>query len=443
MAKPRAFKDFIVELRDYDQAADSYTVALAPAQGWGDPAAVKVKLDPPGIQKSLDRLEAKKIFVDDLIPLGQQLMDRLLPDGDLRALFVNAVKTAGPDQGVRLRLVIQDTGLAQLPWEYSYLKIQAGAEDRTHFLVIHPKISLVRHTPINAPLPDLAFSDPKDLRLLAVMANPASPDFRELDLDTEERVIEKALGDFNVDGAVIHWQPVRTDVTPAGLSQALLDKPQLFHFSGHGQFKPLDDFASLVLLKDDGSKEPELVPAADIARKLQTAGVRLAYLGACESGRQRGLTPWTGIAPALAAAGIPAVVAMQYELLDDMAILFAQAFYTSLGAGLSVDEAVTVGRLAVLDKSSDKGVEWGVPTLYLRSPDGVLFPEVTGQPSATADGIRASVKAIIDTIESGGTVIGMRFKKTPGSGTFSVEHTVKVVKGNVIGMEFDDFNING
>ncbi len=443
MAKPRAFKDFIVELRDYEQGADSYTVALAPAQGWGDPPAVKLKLDQAAIQKSLDRLEGKKIFVDDLIPLGQQLMDRLLPAGDLRELFANAVKAAGPDQGVRLRLVIQDTTLAQLPWEYAYLKLQAGETDRTHFLVVNPKISLVRHTPINAPLPDLALSDPKDLRLLAVMANPDSPDFRELDLETEERVIARALGDFNVDGAVIRWQPVRTDMTPTGLSQALLEKPQLFHFSGHGQFKPLDDSASLVLLKEDGSKEPELVPASAIAVKLQAAGVRLAYLGACELGRQRGLTPWTGIAPALAAAGIPAVVAMQYELLDDMAILFAQAFYTALGAGLSVDEAVTVGRLAVLEESSDKGVEWGVPTLYLRSPDGVLFPEVSRQPSATADGIHASVKAIIDTIESGGKVIGMRFKKVPGSGTFTVEHTVKVVKGIDIGMEFDDFDING
>src|SRR5690606_33002039 len=105
--------------------------------------------------------------------------------------------------------------------------------------------------------------------------------------------------------------------------------------------------------------------AADLALKLQAAGVRLVILGACESSRQHGRTPWTGVAPALVARGVGAVIAMQYEVLDDMAILFSQGFYRALAAGLTVDEAVSVGRLAVLEKSSEKGVEWGVPTLYL------------------------------------------------------------------------------
>jgi len=437
MSKPRVFKDLIVELRDYDQATDTYTAALASGQKWGDPPPAKIKLETAAMQKSLNGLEAKKIWVENLITLGKWLMDHLLPQGDLRQVFVNAVKAAGPEEGVRLRLVTRDVILSQLPWEYSYLKIQEGDEGRTHFLVVNPKVSLVRHTPINAPMPDLAPVDPKNLRMLAVMASPVSPDFPELDLDAEGMVLEKALGDFSVDGVTVSWQPVLKDATGSGLNKALLEKPQLFHFSGHGQFKPMDDIASLILLKDDGSKAPEYVPAGDIAKRLQLAGVRLAYLGACQSSRVQGVSPWTGIAPALAAVGIPAALAMQYEVLDDMAILFAQSFYTSLGAGLSVDEAVTIGRLAVLDKSSDKGVEWGVPTLYLRSPDGILFPEVSQQPSKTADGLRASVKQIIDTIEAGGEVTGMRFNRIPGSGTFVVEANVKTVKGKLTGMEIN------
>jgi hypothetical protein len=76
--------------------------------------------------------------------------------------------------------------------------------------------------------------------------------------------------------------------------------------------------------------------------------------------------------------------------------------------------------------------------LYLRSSDGVLFPEVTEKPSATADGIRTSVNMIIETIEAGGDVVGMRFQRLPGSGIFSVEQNVKTVKGKLTGLTFDN-----
>lgn len=436
MAKPREFDDFVLELRDYDPAADTYTAALAAGQGWGEPEPVKkIKLDQAAMEVSLRRLEERMIKDDDLFSLGKWLMDRLLPEGDLRQLFVNAVKSIQPEQGIRLRLVTRDTVLAQLPWEYSYLKLQDGPEDRTHFLALNPKVSLVRHTPINSPLPDLAPADPKNWRLLVAMASPEAQGFAPLSLGREEFVLDNALGNFKVEDTVITWQPVLRDITAAGLSNALLEKPQIFHFAGHGQYKPTDDAATLVVLEDDGSKAPHFLPAAEIAKKLQTAGVRLAYLGACQSSRQHGINPWTAIAPALAASGIPAVIAMQYEVIDEMAIVFAEAFYNVLAVGLTVDEAVTIARLAVLDKSPERGIQWGVPTLYLRSPDGILFPEVTSQPSAARDALQAKVKMIIGTIEAGGKVVGIRFKKVPGSGTFTVEQNVIIVRGENIGID--------
>jgi hypothetical protein len=433
MSKTRQYLDYIVELRHYDPDSDQYEIALTLPKGQGEPAPVQGQLDYAQIETALADLEAKDLFLEDLVVLGGQLMDRLLPEGDLRHHLVNAVKQAGPDGGVRLRLQIREPRLAQIPWEYCYLKIHEGDAPRNHFLVVNPKLSLVRHPLLDEPAPKLAPGDPSNLRLLAIFANPESPTFRKLSLKTERRVLEKSLGDFSVEGVKIQWQPFHEDVTVDELNQFLLQKPDIFHFSGHGQFKERDDQGSLVLLRDKESKEPTPLTAGDLSLKLQAAGTRLAVLGACESSRQQGRSPWTGVAPALVARGVGAVIAMQYEVLDDMAILFSQGLYRSLAAGLTVDEAVSIGRLAVLEKSSEKGVEWGVPTLYLRA-DGVLFPKLAERETTLGEQLRAVVQNIVGTIEEGGEVLGIEFKAGATPGDYQVIQKVEVVKGRLVGI---------
>jgi hypothetical protein len=81
---------------------------------------------------------------------------------------------------------------------------------------------------------------------------------------------------------------------------------------------------------------------------------------------------------ALLKAGLGAVVGMQYTVLDDSAIAFAREFYRALVAGLQIDEAVTNGRLAI---ARNDVRDWGVPVLYLRAPDGVVFPEYVAEPA--------------------------------------------------------------
>ena len=66
---------------------------------------------------------------------------------------------------------------------------------------------------------------------------------------------------------------------------------------------------------------------------------------------------WSGVAPALMRAGIPGAVAMQYEVYDDSATAFARRFYQSLAAGLSLDEAVAAGRLAILNAGGPDDVD--------------------------------------------------------------------------------------
>jgi pyruvate/2-oxoglutarate dehydrogenase complex dihydrolipoamide acyltransferase (E2) component len=87
---------------------------------------------------------------------------------------------------------------------------------------------------------------------------------------------------------------------------------------------------------------------------------------------------FSGTAATLVRRGIPAVVAMQYQITDEAAIEFSRAFYEALADGWPVDAAVTDARVAV---SMDSMLEWGTPVLYMRSPDGRLFDISTEAPS--------------------------------------------------------------
>ena len=78
-----------------------------------------------------------------------------------------------------------------------------------------------------------------------------------------------------------------------------------------------------------------------------------------------------GMAPALIQAGIPAVVGMQYPILDRSAARFIPAFYGAVSRGEPLTRAMTAARRWLYREGS-----WYIPTLYLRSgdPDGHLFP---------------------------------------------------------------------
>ena len=100
--------------------------------------------------------------------------------------------------------------------------------------------------------------------------------------------------------------------------------------------------------------------------------LRVAILNACEGART---SPHSIRSPAsaqtLVQQGIPAVIAMQFEIADDVASTFAHEFYGALADGYPIDAALTEARKAIFAAGRD--VEWGTPVLYLRAPDGRIF----------------------------------------------------------------------
>jgi hypothetical protein len=444
MTGPRKYVDLSLELRNLDLAADRFEVALLSSPEVGNPEPVQVPYALHELQDALDDLERKRLDPDDLFELGKGLADRLLPTGGVREPFERVLDKAGLDGGVRLRLIFRSPKLAQVPWEFSYLQRHGKDKAAGNFLVLNPQISIVRHEALPEEYPALAGQAPDHLRMVFAMASPEG--YPKLKLSREKGVIEEALSDFRVEGVTIEWEPILENVTEGDLTKSLQAGAQIFHFAGHGTFQDQDideetgeitGVGQVALAPETEGGAPRILSAIDLAPLVQQAGVRLAVFGACDSGRRDGVSAWTGIAPALMSGGIPAVVAMQYEVLDYQATAFMEAFYSALASGLTADEAVALGRQAMRRSSNQRDSDWGVPVLYMRSPDGVIFPKLSERETPTALQLRHTVDQVIETIEETGEVVGVKLTRSGGTIDASVEvrQEVDTVKGKLTGIE--------
>jgi hypothetical protein len=94
-------------------------------------------------------------------------------------------------------------------------------------------------------------------------------------------------------------------------------------------------------------------------------------LNACEGARSSSSDPFSGVAQSLIRGGVPAVIAMQFEITDTAAITFCQGLYSAIADGYPIDAALGESRKAIF--ASGNVVEWATPVLHMRSPDGHLF----------------------------------------------------------------------
>lgn len=368
---------------------------------------------PIDLKAQLGKLERRALEMDQIIALGEALADLLLPD-KTRGLFVRSLDRLGPEEGLRLRLRLAPE-LADIPWEYMYIQRGNGEKDTTGFLALDPRISVVRHeaVPVGADM----VTKPRSRRLLLALASPAEAGCDSLDLDRELNNMKRALA--GVKGIELD---VLENATLERLNESLLRNTDVFHFAGHGNFRQTgygQSFAStlgygeILLIAEDGSAIP--LPADQMAVNLRGKGIQLAVLGACETGRRDGQNVWSGVVAALMEVGIPAVLAMQYKIWDEAAIAFSRSLYQALSGGLSLDQAISAGRLAAFNlchsnrEDLDLGCfwqDWGAPVFYLRS-DCSFFLTAT----ANADERKA-------LLEGPRTVVSHRFTEIGSQGNY-------------------------
>jgi peptidoglycan hydrolase-like protein with peptidoglycan-binding domain len=309
--------------------------------------------------------------------LGGSLADALL-GGDVGASYRQATERAeSHGHGIRMTLSLAAAPrLLSVPWEFLY--------QRPRFLASQRRTPIVRlletGTMAAAPVIDGA------VRILGIIASP--PDLAPLDVDGERRRIEQALAGMVRDGHVrLDWlEPA----SPRSLRLALRDgNYHAIHYVGHSDFTAAGD--GIIYLEDPDDGKAVEVDETLFANLLSDQSLlRLVVLNSCEGARTTLTDPYAGVATTLVQLGVPAVVAMQFEISDRAAIVFAEELYTNLiGRRDPIDASVAEARKAIYS-DVDK-VEWATPVLFVRDPECELFrfgrhaaagdPGVAGRPA--------------------------------------------------------------
>jgi len=291
---------------------------------------------------------------------GSELFNELIR-GDIRDLWMRARSDMerGAIRGLRLRLAITPPAVSALPWESLYdpdRKLPLAADARTPLVRAE---RLYRHVGPSRPLETAL---PVRL-LLAVPDDPSDA----IDADAEILGLQKALTSIGPD--LLEITILRGRFGVIELREALEGaQADILHIITHGQSDGLLFWQN---------NEPRLVQPNALRMTLQRApSIKLVLLNACLAGQQANdESPFSTVGPQLLQAGIPAVIAMQFEITDEDAINLARHLYEELlyppCAG-AIDVALTNARSTLYALNPDS-FAFGTPVLWLNADQGIVF----------------------------------------------------------------------
>lgn len=311
---------------------------------------------------------------DQLIEYGTTLFEWIF-GGEVRPLY-DVARTMERDKPLNIIFTSMIDWVADKPVEFAYDPV------RKTFLATE-EIHFIRSVLTTIPADQIEQSS-GPLSILVIIAQPVV--LEKISAKEEESFIRRSFQPL-IDSGLVRVDVIRS-VTPARLHGYLSTKTyDVVHFIGHGEL--INDEGHLIFEDGSGNSFPVSVRTArEIFCK---RNVKLIFLNSCESGRGSVKKPNTGIAQALVAGGIPAVVANQFKVLDTSATAFAQHFYWQLAQGRSIGAAAREARIATNYAFDRESIDWAVPVVYARDPDGRLCPE------------RLVPEPVVATEPSGGT----------------------------------------
>jgi hypothetical protein len=323
--------------------------------------------------------------------LGSCLFDHLI--SDKVAQRVDKWLSELPE-GQELRIVLQFTEhesseVMARPWEY--LRIPTGK--RKGFVAAQEQLVLSRQIRMESDSP-VASREPaaEQLRILVGIASPEKerlprwgpwPTQAKGDLANVSDVAEELVRRLEDSKAEV---AVKSALTVDGLSEALKVggfRPHVVHLVAHGDIE--EGRGGSLALCD--AHEPRLAAwtrdtdLADAVGHLPS----LVFLHACSSAQANQVRGFRGVAMRLVERGVPAVVAMNFEIPAGLATQFAIQFYEELAKGAAVDRAVQLGRQAIGRAGGVAGNYtnrvFGCPVAFVQVPGAVILPTELAEPT--------------------------------------------------------------
>jgi len=309
--------------------------------------------------------------------LGKNLFTTVF-SGEVNSCYLRSVDNVlSKKKGLRVRLHINAPELNDYPWEFLY-NPQFG-----QFVALSQNTPVIRY--IELPYTTRALPVQTPLKVLVMISSPEG--YPKLDIQKEWEKLNKALKPL-LDQGLVDLEKLEQPTLSALQKKLRQDKVHIFHYIGHGKY--FEDKQDGMLLLEDANQHGRPTSGQHLGAILHDHyHLRLVVLNACEGARTSAEDPYAGVAQTLVQQGIPAVLAMQFEIFEDAAMTFAEEFYSAIVDNYPVDAALSEARKAIFASPND--VEWGTPVLFMRTPDGMLFkPESAEERAARleAEGIR-------------------------------------------------------
>lgn len=311
---------------------------------------------------------------DAIMAIGGRLWASLM-QSNVRDLWIAARADVEQErvEGLRLRLDLQSPHVSALPWESLY------DTDRNIPFAVHPNFALVRVASLYRHVgPQRRTQVQLPLRILVAAPHDPSGIINSQREITEIRQIMAGLGTKYVEVEELTGQFSITDLR----NKIAKCKPTILHFIGHG------DPNGLFLWQ----RGRQTLTSAQSLRSVmeRSPSVKMVFLNSCLAGRPARPRPFAGVAEQMMQAGIGAIIAMQYEIRDDVAIDFAHFLYEELLGGACpgiIDLAMNAARSG-LYAANPGDFSFGTPILWLNRNGGCVFTLNldAGEESSSAQG---------------------------------------------------------
>jgi len=281
---------------------------------------------------------------DEFRALGENLYAVLFEDNSIGKVlngFLQGSEAYSDFSFLRIKLEFEEKQqyLEHWPWEYLF------CPSINTFLSERADVILTRYVPVE-DIDGARSLFVKEAPPLIVLFVAASPDELgrvqyEYVLDTLKELEEHNAKRIRVDTLVTPAKQYDTrrnqdDYAPEATFERFITtlkdvQPHVLHFVGHG--KHTNNGGQLAFVKLDFTEE-WIDDHEFVSWFGQIRSLRLVFLQACES-VSSDYSPYiiSGVANYLARLNIPAVIAMKYEIDNDIANIFATAFYQALVEG--------------------------------------------------------------------------------------------------------------
>ena len=289
---------------------------------------------------------------------GHSLFESVFPKA-VKEAFITYLGRRREGEGVRICISTQSNVLGEWVWEILCNELNPAI----NFLALDPKTPVIRITRVGHVTYDRPLQLP--LRMLIVLASPGS--LKKIDVG----LIRESLRDA-FDPKLIIADYLGFDDQGGANYDSLQEKIagqatpyDVVHIIAHGLLETGEEGQVAFTRPEDGGRQK--ISASSLAGLFRERGVVLVVLQSCQSGAvDPTVNSFSGVAQQLVAAGVPAVLAMQDIVEQDVAADFIGKLYKRwISAGTRFEDALTQARQSLNQKYRESIAPWAIPVFYI------------------------------------------------------------------------------